>query len=437
MLLRQDGGRAQHHDLFLILRGGEGSAQRHLGFPEADVAAYQAVHGLRAAHVGLDIGDGGQLVGRFPIGERLFHLDLRRRVGTEGVALRAGSACVHVHQVERQLFGGGACLLHGARPISRVQAGASRRGTLRADIARDTVELLDRDEQLVPLGVFQQKIVARRAIDLAAHQLFEVRDAVLRVHDVIARLVRERDLGDVDMAARTCGGGPLSVGHADHAELGLRDDHAQGNVHVDDVDHPAAQAALLLPVQIIGVFLGIEPFLDGKAVIDEGEHHIGAASAVRGAEHHRVAVVDERAQTTEQLIGMPRRLDAFHRQLHVNVAAHAHDGHVRCTLALAEADLRSRAEQALKGDVGSLGLRLQFLAGVHHVIEQTSRLDEHRKRIASQIGAQRDRLAIEIRQQHVASLEAQTALGVFQMLGNATKRRVGSRLRCKLLACAC
>ena len=437
MLLRQDGGRAQHHNLLLILRSGEGGAQRHLGFPEADVAAHQAIHGLGAAHVGLHVGDGGQLIGRFPIGERFLHLDLRRRVGTERVPLCAGSACVHVNQVEREFFGGRACLLHGTRPVGRVQAGASRRGTLGADVARDAVELLDRHEQLVAFGVFEQQVIACRAVDLATHQLLEVRNAVLRMHNVIARLIRERDLGDVDMAARTRGGGPLGVGHADHAKLRLRDDHSQRDVHVNDVDDPAAQAALLLPVGIIGVFLGIEPFLDGKAVIDEGEHHIGAASTVRGAEHHRVAIVDERAQTTEQLIGMPCRLDAFHRQLHVNVPAHAHDGHVRCTLALAEADLRRRAEQALKGDVGSLGLRFQLFTGVHHVIEQASRLDKHRQRVTAQIGAERDRLIVEVRQQHVASFEAQTALGVLQMLGNAAQRRIRAGRSRKLLARTC
>ena len=436
MLLSQDGGRAQHHNLLLILRSGEGGAQRHLGFPEADVAAHQAIHGLGAAHIGLHVGDGRQLIGGFPIRERLLHLDLRRRVGSERVPLRAGAARVHVHQIERKLFGGRARLLHGARPVGRVQAGASRRGALGADVARDAVELLDRHEQLVAFGVFQQQVIACRAVDLATHQLLEVRDAVLRVHNVIARLIRERDLGDVDMTARTRSGGPLGVGHADHAQLRLRDDHSQRDVHVDDVDDPAAQAALLLPVGVIRVFLGIKPFLNGKAVIDEGEHHIGTASAVRGAEHHRIAIVDQCAQAAEQLIGVPRRLDALHRQLDIHVAANAHDGHVRCTLALAEADLRSRAEQPLKGDVGALGLRFQLLAGVHHVIEQASRLDKHRKRVTAQIGAERDRLIIEVGQQHIASLEAQSALSVLQMFGNAAQRGVGSRQRRKLLACA-
>ena len=134
---------------------------------------------------------------------------------------------------------------------------------------------------------------------------------------------------------------------------------------------------------------------------------------------------------------MPRRLDALHRQLDIHVAAHAHDGHVCCTLALAEADLRSRAEQPLKGDVGALGFRLQFLTGVHHVIEQASRLDKHRKRVTAQIGAERDRLIIEVGQQHVASLEAQSALSVLQMFGNAAQRRIRPSLGRKLLTRTC
>ena len=71
---------------------------------------------------------------------------------------------------------------------------------------------------------------------------------------------------------------------------------------------------------------------------------------------------------------------------------------------------------------------------MHHVIEQASRLDKHRKRVTAQIGAERDRLIIEVGQQHIASLEAQSALSVLQMFGNAAQHGVGSRQRRKLLA---
>ena len=204
VLLRQNGGGAQHHHLLFVLRRRERRAQRHLGFAKSHITAHQAVHGLRAAHVGFHVRDGGQLVRRFLIGERLFHFALRRRVGPERIALRTCAARVHVHQVECKLLRCGAGLLHGARPVGRVQARATRRGALGAHVARDAIELLNRHEQLVALSVFQQQVIARCAVDFTPYQLFEVRHAVLRVHYVVARLIRERDLGDVDVAARMC-----------------------------------------------------------------------------------------------------------------------------------------------------------------------------------------------------------------------------------------
>ena len=45
VLLRQDRGRAEHHDLLAVLRGLERRSQGHLGLAEAHVAADQAVHG--------------------------------------------------------------------------------------------------------------------------------------------------------------------------------------------------------------------------------------------------------------------------------------------------------------------------------------------------------------------------------------------------------
>ena len=86
MLLRQHGGRHQHGDLLAVLDRLEGGPHCDLGLAEADVAGDQAVHRDRPLHVGLDLVDGGQLVGRLREGERLLELALPGRVRAEGVA---------------------------------------------------------------------------------------------------------------------------------------------------------------------------------------------------------------------------------------------------------------------------------------------------------------------------------------------------------------
>ena len=58
VLLRQNGRRAEHHDLLVVLRGFKGRSKRDLGFAEANVAAHEAIHRLGRLHVGLHFSDG-------------------------------------------------------------------------------------------------------------------------------------------------------------------------------------------------------------------------------------------------------------------------------------------------------------------------------------------------------------------------------------------
>ena len=105
MLLRQDRGGAQDHDLLAVLAALEGGPERHFRLAEADVAAEKTIHRARGLHVGLDVGDRGRLVGRHVVGEAGLHVGLRRRIGAEGVARHRGAAGVEIHEVEGKLFG--------------------------------------------------------------------------------------------------------------------------------------------------------------------------------------------------------------------------------------------------------------------------------------------------------------------------------------------
>ncbi len=92
VLLHEQRRRHEHRDLLAVLNGLERGAHRDLGLAVADVTGEQAVHRDRPLHVGLDLVDGGQLVGRLGERERLLQLALPRGVRREGVARGSPSA---------------------------------------------------------------------------------------------------------------------------------------------------------------------------------------------------------------------------------------------------------------------------------------------------------------------------------------------------------
>ena len=70
MLLGEHRRRGEHRDLFAIHHRLEGRANRDLGFAETNIAANQAIHRARLLHVALRVGDGFELIDRFPERER-------------------------------------------------------------------------------------------------------------------------------------------------------------------------------------------------------------------------------------------------------------------------------------------------------------------------------------------------------------------------------
>ena len=72
MLLGEHRRRHQHRHLPPVHDGLECCPQGHLGLAVAHVAADQAVHRSRLLHVGLDLFNRAQLVGRLDIREAIF-----------------------------------------------------------------------------------------------------------------------------------------------------------------------------------------------------------------------------------------------------------------------------------------------------------------------------------------------------------------------------
>ena len=99
VLVGQQRRRHQDGDLLAVLHRLERRPDRDLGLPVADVAADDPVHRDRLHHVGLDLVDGAELVGRLLEREGVLELALPDGVRAEGVPLgrharrvRAGSA---------------------------------------------------------------------------------------------------------------------------------------------------------------------------------------------------------------------------------------------------------------------------------------------------------------------------------------------------------
>ncbi len=245
VLLHQQRGRHQHRDLLAVLHRLEGRPHRDLGLAVADVAADQPVHRDGLLHVRLDLGDGGQLVGRLRVGEGVLQLALPRGVRAEGVAGGRHPGRVQLDQVGGDLLDRLLGPLLGLRPVRAAQP-VQRRG-LAADVLGDLVELVGRHEQPVagvaPLGrrVLQHQVLAGGALHGALHHLHVPADAVRLVHHVVAGHQRQR----VDRVAapgrhppHVLGGGALAgqVGLGDHGQLErLVDeavlDRAAGDVH--------------------------------------------------------------------------------------------------------------------------------------------------------------------------------------------------------------
>ena len=236
VLLGKNGRGAEHHDLAAGVHALKRRAQGNLGLAKAHVAAQQAVHGLGRLHVGLNIGDGLQLVACLVVGKALLHLDLLGRVGRAGDTGNRRAARIQVDQVKRQLFGVLARLVGGTRPVGGVEPGQARLVAVGANVSRDAVDLLERHVEFVAIGIFQQKVVALLAAHFLARNLAKERDAVSGVHHVVARLKRERDLRDVNLAAAARAVGihaGVEVGDREHGQVGIGHHHAlrQGSVH--------------------------------------------------------------------------------------------------------------------------------------------------------------------------------------------------------------
>src|SRR5690606_26822340 len=187
----QQGRGDEDGDLLAVLDGLEGGPHRDLRLAVADVAADQAVHGDRLLHVLLDLGDGGQLVGRLRVGEGVLQFPLPGGVGAEGVPGGGQPRAVQLDQVGGDLLDGLLGARLGLGPVGAAEP--VQGGGLATDVLGDLFQLVGGDVEpvagLAPLGgrVLHDKVLAGGALHGALHHLDVPADAVLLVDDVVAR----------------------------------------------------------------------------------------------------------------------------------------------------------------------------------------------------------------------------------------------------------
>ena len=149
VLLGEDRRGREDEHLLAVVGGLERGAQGDLRLAVAHVAADQAVHRLRALHVGLDVLDRLALVGRLLPGEARLELAQPLRVLGEVVALAALALGVEVEQLAGQLLGRAAGARLERLPRLAAELGQRRVRAARADVAADLGQLVDGHEDLV------------------------------------------------------------------------------------------------------------------------------------------------------------------------------------------------------------------------------------------------------------------------------------------------
>ena len=187
VLLGEDRRRREHQRLLAVDRDGERGADRDLRLAEADVAADEPVHRVRRLEVLLDRLDRALLILRLAVRELrlepLQPLVLDAELHARGVLpLR-----VETEQVAGEL----ADTLPRTRldPVPGLAAELRERGRSRvgADVAGDLADLLVRDVEPVVAAKAEKEVVARDAGDGLRLEAEQVADAVVLVHDVVAR----------------------------------------------------------------------------------------------------------------------------------------------------------------------------------------------------------------------------------------------------------
>ena len=182
VLLSEQRGRDQHGDLLAGLHCDECGAQRDLGLAEADVAADHAVHGLAGLEVAQHLLDRGRLIGGFLEREARLKCPVFGFARRHLRALPCGAARIQIQQFRGDVADALSGLAPRLLPLlaaELVQRCCFRR---RAGVARDQVQSLHGNVQLVAVRIVEHQKLARVACDVHGLEACVAADPVGLVH---------------------------------------------------------------------------------------------------------------------------------------------------------------------------------------------------------------------------------------------------------------
>ena len=271
------------------------------------------------------------------------------------------------------------------------------------------------------------------------------------VHHVVARLKRERDLRNVNLAAAARAVGihaGVEVGDREHGQIGVGHHHAlrQGSVHkghapARDGGHGGAGGSLRgarlerAGVERIGATLangsmgllacgtvggircchahavadsaGIfgrrgQRFLKGNALVAKGELHRLARTAVGNGKHAGIALAHDLLDARHKTV--VRACDG--RLLNLKLGRHRTAGtdeaHIVQALLGAKVELLGTHVQAVQTvDPRLAGTCLDILVGAQAIVEQRARLGQHHERLAAHVRQRAHGLTVHHRQKAV------------------------------------
>ena len=185
VLEREDRGGGEEADLLAVHHRLERGPHGHFRLPVPDVAAEEPVHRHRRLHVAADVADGGLLVGRELVLERVVELAVPVRVGAEGVSGHRLAGRVQLQQLLGHVAHRAAdpgLRLRPRRAAEPVEVLPGPRVLLQQ------VDLLHRHEQLVLARVAQLHELVPLEPDGNLLQPHEDADPVVDVDDAVPRL---------------------------------------------------------------------------------------------------------------------------------------------------------------------------------------------------------------------------------------------------------
>ena len=318
MLAGQQGGRRDHRDLLPVHRGDEGCAQGHLGLAETDIAAHEPVHRPPAFKVTQHVGDGAVLIVGFLPRKAIEELIVRSLLDLEHRRFleRAGGCRLH------QFAGNGADAFLELRtaflPSLAAEPVELHRLFGRA-VARQNVDILDRDKQLVPAAIFQLNAIVLR---LAHGDGFEpeiLADAVFGVDDQIA------DAERLQLRHEGIGIAPLALAPyqpvAENVLLGQQFEIVIREARPQRQDHRRRRALCRQPESVLPAF----GEFDFDACVFQDRSNARAAALGIGREQRAALVLPDRLQMLGEHridIVAPR---AFRREIATRTKAEGHD----------------------------------------------------------------------------------------------------------------